>query len=33
MKLEELLKDLDEDLIAKEYKRIENEIYITCEKN
>ena len=33
MKLEELLKDLDENLIAKEYKKAENAIYITCEKN
>lgn len=33
MKLEELLKDLDENLTVKEYKRTKNTIYITCEKN
>jgi len=33
MKFEELLKDLDENLLIKEYKKIENAIYISCEKN
>ena len=33
MNFEELLKDLDDDLTIKQCEKIENTIYITCEKN